>query len=89
MIAENEDHAIQLANDCPYGLGSTVVSKDLERGERVARQLEAGMSFVNRPTTPFAQLPFGGVKGSGYGREQSEYGFGAFMNIRTVYVAKH
>ncbi|WP_088743758.1 NAD-dependent succinate-semialdehyde dehydrogenase [Cobetia sp. QF-1] len=89
VIAENEDHAIQLANDCPYGLGSTVVSKDLERGERVARQLEAGMSFVNRPTTPFAQLPFGGVKGSGYGREQSEYGFGAFMNIRTVYVAKH
>lgn len=89
VVADNEAHAIELANDCPYGLGSTVVAKDDERGERVSRQLEAGMSFVNRPTTPFAQLPFGGVKGSGYGREQSEYGFGAFMNIRTVYVAKH
>jgi len=46
-----------------------------------------GMSFVNRPTTPFAELPFGGVKRSGYGREQSEYGFGEFLNVRTVYVA--
>ncbi len=87
VTADDTEHAIELANNSPYGLGGTVVGQDVKRAEQVARRLEVGMSFVNRPTTPFAELPFGGVKGSGYGREQSEYGFGEFLNVRTVYVA--
>ncbi|MBZ9567291.1 NAD-dependent succinate-semialdehyde dehydrogenase [Modicisalibacter tunisiensis] len=87
ITADNVEHAIELANHSPYGLGGTVVGQDLERAEAVARRLDVGMSFVNRPTTPFDELPFGGVKRSGYGREQSEYGFGEFLNVRTVYVA--
>lgn len=88
IVARDEAHALELANDSEYGLGGTVVGQDTKRAERVARQLNVGMSFVNLPTAPFAQLPFGGVKKSGYGREQSEYGFGEFMNIRTVYIAE-
>ncbi|MCD6007874.1 NAD-dependent succinate-semialdehyde dehydrogenase [Halomonas sp. IOP_31] len=87
VIADDTEHAIELANNSPYGLGGTVVGQDVKRAEQVARRLDVGMSFVNRPTTPFAELPFGGVKGSGYGREQSEYGFGEFLNVRTVFVA--
>ncbi|MBZ9559237.1 MULTISPECIES: NAD-dependent succinate-semialdehyde dehydrogenase [Modicisalibacter] len=88
ITADNAEHAIELANRSPYGLGGTVVGQDVKRAEQVARRLDVGMSFVNRPTTPFAELPFGGVKLSGYGREQSEYGFGEFLNVRTVFVAE-
>lgn len=88
IVADDAEHAIELANNCRYGLGGTVVGQDVKRAEQVARRLEVGMSFVNQPTTPFAELPFGGVKESGYGREQSEYGFGAFLNVRTVYIAE-
>lgn len=87
VVAEGTEHAIELANHSDYGLGGTVVGQDVKRAEQVARRLNVGMSFVNQPTTPYAQLPFGGVKNSGYGREQSEYGFGEFLNVRTVFVA--
>ncbi|SHF35866.1 succinate-semialdehyde dehydrogenase / glutarate-semialdehyde dehydrogenase [Modicisalibacter ilicicola DSM 19980] len=88
IVARDVEHAIEFANHSEYGLGGTVVGQDVKRAEQVARRLNVGMSFVNRPTTPFAQLPFGGVKKSGYGREQSEYGFGEFMNVRTVFIAE-
>jgi succinate-semialdehyde dehydrogenase / glutarate-semialdehyde dehydrogenase len=84
---KNEDEAIKLANDSPYGLGAAVITRNVERGKRIARRIEAGMIFINRATWTAPNLPFGGVKNSGFGRELSELGIGEFVNkklIRTV-----
>ena len=84
---KNEKEAIDLANDSPYGLGGSVITKDLERGKRVARQIETGMVFINSATWTAPDLPFGGVKNSGYGRELSELGIGEFVNKKLIRVA--
>ena len=59
---ESEAEAVDLANDSPFGLGATVITKDVERGKRIARQLESGMVFINEVTGSAPELPFGGVK---------------------------
>jgi succinate-semialdehyde dehydrogenase/glutarate-semialdehyde dehydrogenase len=82
----DEKEAIRLANDSPYGLGGSVITKDIERGKRVARQIETGMVFINRATWTAADLPFGGVKNSGYGRELSDLGISEFVNKKLIYV---
>lgn len=85
VFSENE--AVQLANDTPFGLGSYVFSTDSEQAQRVADQIEAGMVFVNAVGAEGAELPFGGVKRSGFGRELGRYGIDEFTNkkmIRTV-----
>ena len=87
-VAKDEADALRLANNSRFGLGSTVITKDVERGKRFATQVEAGMCYVNRPTSSPAELPFGGVKDSGVGRELGEHGISEFLNVRTVYVAK-
>src|SRR5699024_11360076 len=74
----------ELANDSPYGLGAIVFSGDQERGERVALQIETGMVFVNNFRYSLPELPFGGVKNSGYGREMSSIGQMAFVNQKLV-----
>ena len=85
--ARDEADAIRIANDSPFGLGSGVLTGDLNRGERIATdELEAGMSFVNQNVRSDSRLPFGGVKHSGYGRECSEFGIHEFVNIKTVLV---
>lgn len=84
---KNEQEAIRLANDSPFGLGGSVITKDIERGKRVARQIEAGMVFVNKATWTAPELPFGGVKNSGYGRELSELGIGEFVNKKLIRIA--
>src|SRR3954469_15159763 len=76
----NEDEAVELANATTYGLGAAVFSGDLDRARSVAHRIEAGMVFVNQPTGSSAELPFGGVKRSGYGRELSELGMFEFAN---------
>jgi len=84
---KNEQEAIKLANDSPYGLGGSVITQDIERGKRVARQIETGMVFINRATWTAPDLPFGGVKNSGYGRELSELGISEFVNKKLIRVA--
>jgi succinate-semialdehyde dehydrogenase/glutarate-semialdehyde dehydrogenase len=83
----NEQEAIKLANDSPYGLGGSVITKDIERGKRVAREIDTGMVFINQSTWTAPDLPFGGVKNSGYGRELSDLGIGEFVNKKLIRVA--
>jgi len=85
--AASEDEAIELANNTPYGLGSYVFTTDPEQAIRVADQIEAGMVFVNGVGLDSMELPFGGVKRSGFGRELGRAGIEEFANkklIRTV-----
>ncbi|WP_424017749.1 NAD-dependent succinate-semialdehyde dehydrogenase [Halorientalis pallida] len=84
---ESEAAAVTLANDTEYGLGATVWTDDRQRGEAVARKIEAGCVFVNEFVTSHLELPFGGVKDSGYGRELSEAGIREFVNRKSVWVS--
>ena len=83
----NEDEAVALANDSDFGLGGSVFTKDIARGKRVASRIDAGMVFVNHPTWTTPDLPFGGIKDSGYGRELSSMGIQEFVNKKLVRVA--
>lgn len=83
-----EEEAIELANDSSYGLGGTVFGTDIDRVHEVAAQIETGMSFINSGWASLPELPFGGIKNSGYGRELSELGFTAFVNEHLVYTPK-
>ncbi|GGU35479.1 NAD-dependent succinate-semialdehyde dehydrogenase [Nocardioides albus] len=87
FCAADEDDAIRIANDTPYGLGSYVFSTDPDQAARVADRIEAGMVFVNGVGAEGAELPFGGIKRSGFGRELGRLGMDEFVNkklIRTV-----
>jgi succinate-semialdehyde dehydrogenase/glutarate-semialdehyde dehydrogenase len=82
--AADEDAAVELANSSPYGLGGAVFSADLARAHAVADRLDSGMVWINSPTSSQADLPFGGVKRSGYGRELSQLGMLEFTNRKLV-----
>jgi succinate-semialdehyde dehydrogenase/glutarate-semialdehyde dehydrogenase len=82
----DEDEAVRLANDTEYGLSAVVYSSDLAKARTVADRLESGMVWINQPSGSSAELPFGGVKRSGYGRELSELGMFEFANRRLVRV---
>lgn len=82
--AKDEDDAVRIANDSPYGLGGSVFTKDEARGERVAKRIETGMVFVNHPTMVKADLPFGGVLRSGFGRELVGLGIKEFVNHKLI-----
>ena len=84
---KNEEEAIALANDSEFGLGGSVFTQDVARGKRVASRIDTGMVFVNHPTWTTADLPFGGIKNSGYGRELSSLGIQEFVNKKLVRVA--
>jgi succinate-semialdehyde dehydrogenase/glutarate-semialdehyde dehydrogenase len=82
--AKDEADAISIANDSPFGLGGSVFTKDTVRGEKVARQIETGMVYVNHPTMVKADIPFGGVKHSGYGHELTNLGIQEFINKKVI-----
>jgi succinate-semialdehyde dehydrogenase/glutarate-semialdehyde dehydrogenase len=84
---KNEDEAVALANNSDFGLGGSVFTQDIPRGTRVARRIDTGMVFVNHPTWTAPDLPFGGIKNSGYGRELSSMGIQEFVNKKLVRVA--
>jgi succinate-semialdehyde dehydrogenase / glutarate-semialdehyde dehydrogenase len=82
----DEDHAVHVANDTDFGLGASIWTEDLERGERIAARIEAGCVFVNELVKSDPRVPFGGVKDAGYGRELGPYGIKSFVNAKTVWV---
>jgi succinate-semialdehyde dehydrogenase / glutarate-semialdehyde dehydrogenase len=85
---KDENEAIALANDSDFGLGGSVFTKDIARGKRVASRVETGMMFINNISWSDAELPFGGIKDSGYGRELGDMGIQQFVNKKLVrYVA--
>jgi succinate-semialdehyde dehydrogenase/glutarate-semialdehyde dehydrogenase len=83
----SEEEAVELANDTPFGLGSYVMSTDTEQAARVADKIEAGMVYVNIVGADSPELPFGGVKRSGFGRELGHFGADEFVNKKLIRVA--
>ncbi len=86
ILAKDDTDAIRLANDHRYGLGSAIWSKDIEKAQAFAKEIQAGAVFINALVKSDPRYPFGGIKKSGYGRELSSFGIHEFMNIKTVYV---
>lgn len=86
--AKDEAEAIRLANQSDFGLGSALWTQDIDKGARLARQIQAGSVFVNGLMRSDARVPFGGIKTSGFGRELSEEGMKEFVNVKTVWVEK-
>jgi acyl-CoA reductase-like NAD-dependent aldehyde dehydrogenase len=84
----DEDAAIALANNSPYGLSSNLWTRDLDRARRLSVEIQAGACFVNGMTASDPRLPFGGVKRSGYGRELAEFGIREFVNAQAVHIAR-
>lgn len=87
LTANNVEDAIRIANDTSFGLGAAIFTKNIELGEKIAREdLQSGSCFVNGLVKSDPRLPFGGIKESGYGRELGMYGIHEFVNIKTVYM---
>ena len=84
----SDEEALDLANNTQYGLGGTVFSQDPERAAAVSRRLECGMANVNTPAGEGEEMPFGGVKRSGFGRELGPLGMDEFVNKQLYYVEK-
>jgi succinate-semialdehyde dehydrogenase/glutarate-semialdehyde dehydrogenase len=88
-VVKDEAAAIELANDSSYGLGGSVYTTDLKNGQKVAQQIDTGMVFLNQPTNSQAELPFGGTKNSGYGRELSRLGIYEFVNKKLIHLGSN
>lgn len=87
FVAEDDDAVVALANDSKFGLGGTIYSADIPRARALASRIETGMVFINTPTTSRPELPFGGIKRSGYGRELGDAGIKEFANRKLVVIS--
>jgi len=87
-VVKNDDEAVKLANDSHYGLGGAVFSEDIDRAKKMASRIETGMVWINWLTDTAPELPFGGVKRSGYGRELSDLGIKEFVNQKLVVIRR-
>ena len=87
-VVKDEDEAVRLANDSSYGLGGSVYTRDPKRARAIAESVDTGMMFVNQPTNSQAELPFGGIKNSGYGRELSKLGIMEFVNKKLIHLGE-
>lgn len=86
IVADDAAHAVAMANDSEFGLGGSLWSRDLDRAQRLASQIETGGVFINSPSFSDPRVPIGGVKKSGFGRELSHFGLREFTNAQTVWV---
>jgi len=87
-VVKDDDEIVKLANDSHYGLGGAIFSTDIERAKKLASRIETGMVYINSLTDTAPELPFGGVKRSGFGRELSDLGIKEFVNQKLVVVSK-
>ncbi|PDO82876.1 NAD-dependent succinate-semialdehyde dehydrogenase [Kosakonia sacchari] len=85
-VVNNDEEAVRLANDSHYGLGGAIFSRNIQRAKQMASRIETGMVYINWLTDTAAELPFGGVKRSGFGRELSDLGIKEFVNQKLVVV---
>ena len=86
VVAEDADEAVRLANASRFGLGGAVFTEDRNKGEAIARRLEVGCAFVNEMVKSHPNLPFGGMKDSGHGRELARHGMLEFVNVKTIWI---
>ena len=87
MAGRDVDDAIRIANDSPFGLGASAWTTGRAEQERFVSEVETGMIYINKFTESTPEVPFGGVKDSGYGREVAEFGPRSFVNAKTVWIA--
>jgi succinate-semialdehyde dehydrogenase/glutarate-semialdehyde dehydrogenase len=87
FFVKDENEAVELANNSPFGLGGSVYTTNIEHGKQVASRIQTGMVFINYPSLSWPDLPFGGIKRSGYGKELSNLGIEEFINKKLVCVA--
>lgn len=88
FIVRNDDEVVELANDSHYGLGGAVFTGDIARGKALASRIETGMVYINSASNTAPELPFGGIKRSGFGRELSDLGIKEFVNQKLVVISK-
>jgi len=86
FVAKDIKEVIKLANKTHYGLGASIWTNDIDKGELIADQIQAGMVSINSMVKSYPELPFGGIKQSGYGRELSEIGLHEFANCKTILI---
>ena len=84
LSAKDADHAIEIANSSKYGLGSSIYTKDLDKANQIAKKLEAGFTYINRPPSLHPYIPFGGVKESGFGKDCGEEGYYEYVNKKVI-----